>query len=158
MKRMHIHIGVGNLEQSIKFYSTLFGAEPVKSKADYAKWMLEDPRINFAISTKVGPGVDHLGLQVDSSEELQIVRERLKDASVPFLAEGETTCCYAYSDKLWTRDPSGIAWETYNTMADVEVFRGGAAEAQSDDMCCTPETKGQPGCCVPSKKTVGCCD
>ncbi len=116
MKRMHIHVGVDNLEQSIGFYSALFGADPVKTKSDYAKWMLDDPRINFAISTKVEKGVDHLGLQVDDDSELQVLRKRLKNAELSLFDEGETTCCYARSDKSWVKDPSDIAWEAYKTM------------------------------------------
>jgi len=147
---MHIHVGVDNLEQSIGFYSALFGAEPVKTKADYAKWMLDDPRINFAISTKVEEGVDHLGLQVDDDSELQDLRERLKKADLSLFDEGETTCCYARSDKSWVKDPSGIAWEAYKTMTDIAVF-----EARKESAV---ETNGQSACCVSTEKTVGCCD
>ncbi|MDA0679710.1 MAG: ArsI/CadI family heavy metal resistance metalloenzyme [Proteobacteria bacterium] len=154
MKRMHIHVGVENLDQSIRFYNALFGASPAKSKSDYAKWMLNDPRINFAISTRAGTkGVDHLGLQVDDESEMAALRERLKDAEMSVFDEGETTCCYARSDKVWVQDPSGVAWEAFRTMEDVQLF----SEAATEEVCCTPETKGQPGCCVPSEKTAGCC-
>lgn len=123
MKRLHIHVGVKNLDESISFYSTLFGQEPSKVKGDYAKWMLEDPRINFAISTRtLTQGVDHLGIQVDEGEELALLTERLKKADLSVYGEGETTCCYSESTKAWVKDPSGIAWETYHTMADAEVF------------------------------------
>ncbi|NND00971.1 MAG: glyoxalase/bleomycin resistance/dioxygenase family protein, partial [Gammaproteobacteria bacterium] len=112
MKRMHIHIGVENLDQGIEFYNALFGVQPVKTKTDYAKWMLDDPRINFAISTRPGKtGVDHLGLQVDGDDELEELRTRLKSADMSVFDEGETVCCYAHSDKSWVKDPSGIAWE-----------------------------------------------
>jgi catechol 2,3-dioxygenase-like lactoylglutathione lyase family enzyme len=155
MKRMHIHVGVENLDQSIKFYNTLFGAEPVKTKTDYAKWMLNDPRINFAISTRSGKvGVDHLGLQVEENVELDKLRERLKSADMSVFDEGETLCCYARSDKSWVEDPSGIAWEAYKTMADVQLFSGEVA--MQEIACCTPETNGQPDCCEPSEKTAGC--
>jgi catechol 2,3-dioxygenase-like lactoylglutathione lyase family enzyme len=156
MKRMHIHVGVESLDQSIKFYSALFGEQPVKSKTDYAKWMLDDPRINFAISTRSGKaGLDHLGLQVDSDEELQDLRERLKRADMSVFDEGETVCCYARSDKSWLEDPSGIAWEAYKTMADAQLFSAGAEPEQG--ACCTPETKAQPGSTAPADKTTGCC-
>jgi len=153
---MHIHVGVESLDQSIKFYSDLFGAQPVKTKTDYAKWMLDDPRINFAISTRAGKaGVDHLGLQVDEEVELQELRERLTSADMSVFDEGETVCCYARSDKSWVEDPSGIAWEAYKTMEDVQLF---SASTESDGgACCTSETKGQPDCCEPSERTTGCC-
>lgn len=157
MKRMHIHVGVDSLDHNIRFYSALFGAEPVKTKTDYAKWMLEDPRLSFAISTRATTkGVDHLGLQVDEDGELAELRERFTKADIAVFDEGETVCCYARSDKSWVQDPSGTAWEAYKTMEDVQLFS--ADETTADDACCTPESKGKPGCCEPSEKTVGCCD
>jgi catechol 2,3-dioxygenase-like lactoylglutathione lyase family enzyme len=156
MKRIHIHVGVERLDHSIRFYSALFGAEPVKTKTDYAKWMLEDPRINFAISTRADKkGVDHLGLQVDEDSEMAELRERFAKADMAVYDEGETTCCYARTDKSWVQDPSGIAWEAYKSMEDVQLFS--ANEPLSGDVCCTPETKGEPGCCTPTEKTAGCC-
>ena len=141
MKRMHIHVGVSDLEQSIDFYSNLFGAKPAKIKDDFAKWMLEDPRINFAISTRSGKtGVDHLGLQVDEESELEEIRDRLTAADMSVFNEGETACCYARSDKSWVEDPAGIAWEAYQTMEDVKLFAG---ETPSCDMTNTNQT----GCC-----------
>ncbi|MEJ2755514.1 MAG: ArsI/CadI family heavy metal resistance metalloenzyme, partial [Gammaproteobacteria bacterium] len=122
MKRMHIHVGVDSLSDSIKFYNALFGVQPVKVKDDYAKWMLDDPRINCAISTRTKSGVDHLGVQVDEAHELDALRERLKDADMSLFDEGETVCCYARSEKSWVTDPSGIAWEAYQTMEDVQLF------------------------------------
>ena len=123
MKRMHIHVGVERLDESIRFYSALFGAEPVKTMDDYAKWMLEDPRLNFAISTRAGAtGVNHLGLQVDEDEEMEELRERLERADVSLFDEGETVCCYARSDKSWVTDPSGVAWEAYRTMAEASTY------------------------------------
>ncbi len=136
MKRLHIHVGVDSVDESIKFYSVLFGAPPVKVKADYAKWMLDDPAVNFAVSTHTSTrGVDHLGVQVDSEAELQQMRERLKDAQFALLDEGETVCCYARSDKSWVKDPTGIAWEAYRTMEDVQVSncRASVAEETATD-------------------------
>lgn len=146
MKRFHVHVGVKDLDQSIQFYSTLFGQSPSKQKEDYAKWMLEDPRINFAISTRVGEGVDHLGFQVDESSELSELTERLKKADLGIYGEGETTCCYANSEKAWVKDPSGIAWESYHTMNDVEVFNE-KVEAAPASACCVPKNASAKSCC-----------
>lgn len=147
MKRMHIHVSIDNLNQSIGFYSKLFGCEPTKRKNDYAKWMLDDPRVSFAISARgAKPGIDHLGIQVEEASELDDLRERLKNADMQTFDDGETTCCYAKSDKTWVEDPSGIAWETYRTMEDVDLFS-----------CAAPE---ETACCVPKKtdsEQVGCC-
>ena len=146
MKRFHVHVGVKNLEESVQFYSTLFGQKPSKQKDDYAKWMLEDPRINFAISTRVGNvGVDHLGFQVDESSELGELTQRLKEADLGIYGEGETTCCYANSEKAWVKDPSGIAWETYHTMGDVEVFNKKPKET-TVSACCTPASLQAKSC------------
>ncbi len=159
MKRFHIHVGVKDLDKSIQFYSTLFGQAPAKLKNDYAKWMLEDPRVNFAISTRVGEdGVDHLGIQVDLDSELTEITERLKNADLGVYSEGETTCCYAESKKAWVQDPAGIAWEAYRTMADVEVFKGAdesvnrsaccPMDAKEDELSCgESDEKSQPSCC-----------
>jgi catechol 2,3-dioxygenase-like lactoylglutathione lyase family enzyme len=156
MKRFHIHIGVEKLEESIRFYSALFGAQPVKRKADYAKWLLDDPRVNFAISTRAkNHGIDHLGIQVDEEKELAELRERFKAADMPIIEEGETVCCYARSEKSWLQDPAGIPWEAYRTMEDAQVFSSDVNEAEH--ACCTPETMGKPDCCVPSENTTGCC-
>lgn len=153
---MHIHIGVESLDQSIKFYSALFGAKPVKTKTDYAKWMLDNPQVNFAISTRAGKvGVDHLGLQVDEEEDLQELRARLTSAGMSTFDQGETTCCYARSDKSWVEDPSGIAWEAYKTMEDVQLF---STSTESDDgACCSPGTKSQLNRREPSEGMAGCC-
>lgn len=136
MKRLHIHIGVESLDQSIRFYSALFDAAPVKTKTDYAKWMLDEPHINFAISTRVSNGLDHLGLQVDEESELEELRSRLKQADMAVYGEGETVCCYARSDKSWVKDPSDTPWEAYKSMEDVDLFN--AAEKTSTSACCTP--------------------
>jgi len=139
MKRFHLHVGVKNLSESIAFYSTLFGQAPDKEKEDYAKWMLDDPRINFAISTRVSSeGVDHLGIQVDGQEELAEITGRLKNADLGVYGEGEATCCYASSQKAWVKDPSGIAWETYQTMNDIDVFSKREVTSQKTD-CCAPK-------------------
>lgn len=146
-KRFHVHVGVRDLEASIRFYSTLFGQAPAKRKADYAKWMLEDPRLNFAISTRVSTeGVDHLGFQVEDDADLEAVSQRLKSAQMDVLELGATTCCYAESKKTWVTDPSGIAWETYRTMGDAEVFHKAAPsnDAEVTQASCVPSAG---GCC-----------
>jgi catechol 2,3-dioxygenase-like lactoylglutathione lyase family enzyme len=147
MKRMHIHVGVENLDASIKFYSAMFGAQPVKTKPDYAKWMLDDPRVNFAISTRASKqGVDHLGIQAEEESELQELRERMKKADMGVDDEGETTCCYARSDKSWVHDPAGVAWEVYRTMEDAQVFSEKHEPVAASGACCAPEVK-STGCC-----------
>jgi len=157
MKRMHIHVAVDNIERSIVFYNALFGQEPTKIKDDYAKWMLNDPRVNFAISNHNEKlGVNHLGLQVDAAEELTAVRGRMKKADMAMFDEGKTECCYAQSDKSWVQDPAGIPWEAFQTMAEAEFYSDHQANSQ-ESSCCTPESKGQAGCCIPSEKTLGCC-
>lgn len=156
MKRLHIHVGVDNIEQAIPFYRALFGAEPVKTKADYAKWLLDDPRVNFAISTRASKkGIDHLGIQVDDNSELDELRGRITRAALPAFDEGETVCCYAKSDKTWVQDPAGVPWETYRTMEDAEMY--GKNPVMSEGACCTPDTMGTPNCCEPSENTAGCC-
>jgi len=157
MKRLHIHVSVEKLDESIRFYSALFGAEPVKTKPDYAKWLLEDPRVNFAISTRAKTkGIDHLGIQVDEENELAELRDRFKASDMPVVNEGETVCCYAVSDKSWIQDPSGIPWEAYRTMEDAQLFSSQVDQTYS--ACCTPDTMSTPDCCEPSEKTAGCCN
>jgi catechol 2,3-dioxygenase-like lactoylglutathione lyase family enzyme len=156
MKRIHIHVGVEKLDESIRFYSAIFGAAPVKTKADYAKWMLEDPRVNFAISTRASKnGVDHLGIQVEENEELEELRGRIRSADLAVFDEGETVCCYANSEKSWVQDPSGIAWEAYRTMDDAQIFSGKLAADES--ACCSDRPLSKTQCCEPSEKTAGCC-
>ena len=140
MKRMHVHVGVADLDSSIRFYSTLFGADPSVTKHDYAKWMLDDPRVNFAISAghHAGQGIEHLGIQVESGGELAEVYGRLKAADRPVLEEGATTCCYAKSMKHWVTDPQGIAWEQFHTLGSIPVFSENAAHSPSAPACCTP--------------------
>jgi catechol 2,3-dioxygenase-like lactoylglutathione lyase family enzyme len=117
MKRFHVHVNVGDVPASIRFYRTLFGVEPVVTRPDYAKWMLEDPRVNFAISTHGDPvGVNQLGFQVDSDEELRAMHTQLEAADAGMIVENERSCCYARSDKYWITDPTGMAWETFHTL------------------------------------------
>jgi catechol 2,3-dioxygenase-like lactoylglutathione lyase family enzyme len=156
MKRIHIHIGVEKLDESIRFYSAIFGAQPVKTKPDYAKWMVEDPRVNFAISTRASKnGVDHLGIQVEDNRELEELRERLKTSDMAVFDEGETVCCYASSEKSWVQDPSGIPWEAYRTMDDAQIFSSKVAADES--ACCAEERVSTAPCCEPSEKVTGCC-
>ena len=123
MKRFHVHAHVEDLAKSILFYSKMFGAEPTRVEHDYAKWMLEDPRLNFAISTRGSkPGVDHLGIQTDTEEELAALKAQATAADMTLLDQGETSCCYARSDKYWLTDPQGIAWEQFHTLANIPVF------------------------------------
>ena len=123
MKRLHVHVSVDDLAQSVRFYSTLFAAEPTVTQTDYAKWMLDDPRVNFAISTRSGrKGLDHFGIQVETHGELQEVYGRLQDADRPVLDEGHTTCCYAQSEKAWIADPQGVSWETFLTSGESTVY------------------------------------
>jgi len=146
MKRFHIHVGVNNLEKSIEFYSTLFGQQPSKQKSDYAKWMLDDPRLNFAISTRASKqGLDHMGIQVEEQNELSEITERLKKADLGIYDEGETTCCYSTSNKAWVQDPSGIAWEAYQNMSDAEIYSEAKNEAGTG--CCVPNTNKTESCC-----------
>lgn len=153
MKRLHVHVGVSDLDRSIRFYSTLFGAEPTVTKPDYAKWMLEDPRVNFAISA--GPaqkGIEHLGIQVESGDELKEVYGRLKAADRPVLEEGATTCCYAKSEKSWIADPQGVVWETFLTNGEATVY-GDSPELTAlsanaaETTCCAPALAPKAACC-----------
>ena len=151
MKRLHVHVSVNDLAASTRFYATLFAAEPAVIKPDYAKWMLEDPRVNFAISTRAGgSGVDHLGIQVETADELHEVYARLRDADRPVLEEGATTCCYAQSEKAWIADPQGLSWETFLTTGESTVYGDSAdlGAIRTAAACCTPETA-QGACCPP---------
>jgi catechol 2,3-dioxygenase-like lactoylglutathione lyase family enzyme len=142
MKRLHVHLSVGDLDESIRFYSVLFAASPTVVKPDYAKWMLEDPRVNFAISTHSGsaPGIDHLGIQVEDGAELQEVYGRLAQAEAPVLEEGKTTCCYAQSEKSWIADPQGVSWEAFLTSGESTVYGTSAPRPVSaSQACCGPK-------------------
>jgi catechol-2,3-dioxygenase len=138
MKRMHLHVSVDNLNKSISFYNSLFGASPTVIKPDYAKWMLDDPHVNFAISQRgANTGLDHIGIQVENDAELLEIKQRLEAAELSMLTEEGTTCCYAKSDKHWVQDPSGIAWETYHTLESAPTFSGVEQSAPSA-ACCAP--------------------
>lgn len=129
MKRLHVHVAVSDLQRSVGFYSALFAAQPTVLKSDYAKWMLEDPRVNFAISTRGGePGLDHLGTQVESQEELHEVFGRLRQAGGNIIEQGQTACCYAKSEKSWIDDPAGISWETFHTTGESITYGDGTGE------------------------------
>lgn len=162
MNRFHVHLNVADLAGSIRFYTQLFAAEPTVLKPDYAKWMLEDPRVNFAISnTGRPPGIDHLGLQVDTSEELNSLGHRLDAAGGTVVPEEAAICCYARSDKLWTEDPQGTRWETFHTMGEATTYYAGDAACATDGAACTPDVhamkpKVEKGsaCCAPQS---GCC-
>jgi catechol 2,3-dioxygenase-like lactoylglutathione lyase family enzyme len=141
MKRLHLHVSVPDLAQSIQFYETLFGAPATVVKADYAKWMLEDPRVNFAISQRErAPGVDHVGIQVDSAEELGELATRLKAAGATTIDQEATTCCYAQSDKSWVNDPAGVRWETFYTFGEATSYGEDepVAATASASACCAP--------------------
>lgn len=159
MKRFHVHVAVEDLAESVRFYSTLFGAGPTVHKPDYAKWMLDDPRVNFAISARGGqPGIQHLGIQAENDAELADVFGRLERAERPVLEEKDTTCCYAKSDKQWVADPQGVAWETFLTRGESTVYGTGGAvprleEAAAAAPCCGPG----PEALVAPKATSGCC-
>lgn len=155
MKRFHVHVNVQDLEQSIRFYSQLFGARPSVLKDDYAKWMLEDPRVNFAISRRErAAGVDHLGLQADDRAELEQIGERLRAADAVRLAEVGATCCYAQSDKYWSEDPQGLRWESFYTHGTATNYYAPAEAAA----CCKPrQTKASAACCGPNAADNGRC-
>jgi len=140
MKRFHVHAHVKDLPASVAFYSKMFGVEPTRVEPDYAKWMIEDPRINFAISTRgSSTGVDHLGLQTDTEDELSELKARALAAEMSLQAVGEVSCCYARSDKYWLVDPQGIAWEQFHTLGDIPVFSeqpvAGAAPVTAKACC-----------------------
>lgn len=158
MKRFHVHAHVEDLQASVAFYEKLFGAAPTRLEADYAKWMLDDPRINFAISSRGGkPGVDHLGIQADTPEELAELKARAQAADAPVLDEGATTCCYAQSEKHWVTDPQGIAWEHFQTLADIPTFSASQAAApQAAPACCPTPSRGKP-LGIPVKSDSSCC-
>lgn len=149
MKRLHVHVGVDDLDASIRFYSTLFGAPPTTVKPDYAKWMLEDPCVNFAISAgRAGRGIEHLGIQVEDEAELAEVEARLAAADRPVLAEGDTTCCYARSTKSWTSDPQGVVWEAFLTRGEATIY--GGAPALASLAPAAPAAMAADGCGCPA--------
>ena len=156
MKRFHVHLHVDDLAKSIGFYSKLFAAEPTRVESDYAKWMLDDPAVNFAISTRgAEAGIDHLGFQTDDPAELAAMKARAEAADMALLDEGQTTCCYARSEKHWVTDPQGIAWEHFHTLGNIPVFSE-AKKTESASACCTPTTRGKP-IGIPVKPSSSCC-
>ena len=143
MKRLHVHVSVKDLDASVRFYSRLFATGPTVRKSDYAKWMLDDPRVNFAISTRAAkPGVQHLGIQAEDRAELAEVYERLRKAEAPMIEEGETTCCYAHSEKSWIDDPQGVQWEAFLTTGESTVYGTDEirpkAQQEAKAACCAP--------------------
>jgi predicted enzyme related to lactoylglutathione lyase len=157
MKRLHVHVSVNDLSHSIGFYSALFAAQPSVVKTDYAKWMLEDPRVNFAISTRGRkPGLDHLGIQVENTDELHEVYARMHQAGGDIIEQGQTACCYAKSEKSWIDDPAGIAWETFHTTGESTVYGDGSGENRAriahekEGACCSPQ--------APAKQASACCN
>ncbi|MCB1052290.1 MAG: VOC family protein [Acidobacteria bacterium] len=145
MKRMHIHVSVADLDNSIRFYSTLFGQQPTRTEGDYAKWQLENPRVNFAISNRENtPGLNHLSIQVENDDELVEMHERLAQLSAPSVEEKDAQCCYAQSNKYWTQDPNGLIWETFHTLGTVPVF----GSSKKDAACCVPNPAKSSGCCA----------
>jgi len=152
MKRFHVHVSVDDLDANVRFYSAIFGAPPAVLKPDYAKWMVDDPRINFAISKRgSGPGIDHLGVQVESDQELTALREQVAGAEIAALDQPDSACCYARSDKYWTTDPQGIAWETFHTLDTIPVF-GDSSRAKTRACCETA-----PIADSTASKTGACC-
>ena len=144
-KRFHVHLHVDDLAQSIAFYNQLFAAQPARQESDYAKWMLDDPAVNFAISTRGhATGIDHLGIQTDNPAELAGLQARAQSAGLALEIEGETTCCYARSEKHWVTDPQGIAWEHFHTLSDIPVFNEAAVSAVPPAACCAPSPRGKP--------------
>jgi predicted enzyme related to lactoylglutathione lyase len=158
MKRFHVHIHVQDLQASVAFYSKLFSTVPTKIETDYAKWMLEDPRVNFAISTRGNkPGLDHFGFQVDSAEELTAMKETAQSAEMATIDEGQTTCCYARSEKHWITDPQGFSWEHFHTLGDIPVFNENT-KTTAEVVCCVTESVPASACCTPTVTTaVACC-
>jgi catechol 2,3-dioxygenase-like lactoylglutathione lyase family enzyme len=151
MKRFHLHMNVADLAANIGFYSKLFGAEPTRVETDYAKWMLEDPPVNFAISTRGGKqGVDHLGFQTDDPAELVAMKQSAQAADLALRDDGEGTCCYARSDKHWITDPQGVAWEQFHTLANIPVFSEPAAGTSAKACCAKPAAEAKPA-------TAGAC-
>ena len=149
MKRFHVHVAVPDLQQSIRFYSTMFGAEPTVVKVDYAKWMLEDPRVNFAISQRGDEaGINHLGFQVDHPAELKEIHSRLQAADSGVMEEKSVSCCYAKSDKYWVTDPAGVAWESFHSLGTVPFYSGDTADASKGACCATSaDAPARAACC-----------
>jgi catechol 2,3-dioxygenase-like lactoylglutathione lyase family enzyme len=147
MKRFHVHVHVTDLARNVDFYSKMFGAQPARLEADYAKWMLDEPAVNFAISTRGHghTGVDHLGIQVDNEADLLAMKTQAQAADLSLIDEGATTCCYAQSDKHWIVDPQGLPWEHFQTLGNIPTFREAEpAQPEAASACCTPKVTGKP--------------
>lgn len=168
MKRFHVHVAVSDLSKSIAFYSAMFGEQPTVVKPDYAKWMLEDPRINFAISNRGNvPGVNHLGLQAEDDAELEAIHANLQRADTAVLPEKGADCCYAKSDKYWVTDPQGIAWESFRSLGSIPLYGSSKAERAVAEQAgsCGGGVGSASSCCAPSEKKAaasveaanGCC-
>ncbi len=156
MKRLHVHVAVAELDASIAFYSKLFGAQPTVVQPDYAKWMLDDPRVNFAISARgIAPGLDHLGIQTESGAELDDLRSRLNAAGARLVSEAGAACCYARSDKHWVIDPQGLAWEAFHTLEAIPTF--GAARAAVADRAGCGAGSSAVSAPLPSAAARSCC-
>ena len=148
MKRFHVHVAVPDLAAGIRFYSTVFASEPAVVKPDYAKWMLDDPRVNFAISQRGSTaGVNHLGFQVDDAAELAQMHSRLAAADAAVVEEKDVSCCYARSDNYWITDPAGVAWETFHSLGTVPVYGGEKACGSGETACCAAEAKASAAAC-----------
>jgi len=149
MKRLHIHLSVENLKQNIEFYSTLFGCSPTVQHDDYAKWMLDDPRVNFAISNRSKHlGLDHLGIQAENEQELQAIKQQLEATQAPIEAQEGAACCYARSDKYWITDPQGIAWESFHSLSEIPTFNDQKAPSDGENpFACRPAGNKTSSCC-----------
>ncbi len=162
MKRFHVHLTVADLTANVRFYSELFAAEPTVAKPDYAKWLLDDPRVNFAISTRGRtPGIDHLGIQAETEGELLELGRRIDGAGSTRVAEAAAVCCYVKSEKVWTEDPHGIRWETFHSQGESTTYHAGDAACVTDGVACSPDagsiaipTQDGPACCAPKS---ACC-
>jgi len=160
MKRFHVNVSVRDLSESIRFYTALFAAEPTVRKGDYAKWMLDDPRINFAISQRGYPvGVNHLGFQVESAAELTAMHAQLTHADHALVEQTGAACCYANSDKYWVTDPAGVAWETFHTLDSIPIYGEDTDVTPKAGACCVPlKATTDELCCIPAAETAeGCC-
>ena len=160
MKRFHVNVSVQDLAESIRFYSALFAVDPTVRKDDYAKWMLDDPRINFAITQRGDKaGINHLGFQVDSAAELTGMRAQLTRADHTLVEQSDAACCYAKSDKYWVTDPTGVAWETFHTLDSIPIFGADTEIVAKTDGCCVPLQATDAGCCEPKAAPApsSCC-
>jgi len=165
MKRLHIHLSVDDLEQNVDFYSTLFGCQPTVQHTDYAKWMLDDPRVNFAISNQSAKtGLDHLGIQAENTEELKTIKQQLDATQTPIEAQQNAACCYVRSDKYWVTDPQGIAWESFHSLSEIPTFndKQAASDGENPFSSCAPEPAKETAssCCTPEpaqQSESSCC-